>query len=210
MKQRMLTIFMQLLSLSLMAQFGASSNETYFRFDAQWQGETTKISWNNFGQPNVLYYQLERKMTGDQSFTVLSTKKVDPKNPQTQYFEVMDDDISLSGIYQYRLGRMLKSGYMDLNLIQPVEITHLDNIVSSSLIHSGQAIQLDMSLSEETEVSYRILNQYGEVVKNGAISGGLSKGSAIKNIDIEDLMAGSYVLRTDVNGLTDNFRFTKM
>lgn len=176
----------------------------------QLQGDDGLLQWEGENDPSIQHYELERRTAEPLSSTYQVINRQDAFGNNTPEYSYTDRNLPY-GTYQYRVREYDWDGNTLLSNV--VELYHgADNEVRLAVypnpVTQGE-VNLRIRSREDFSLRFEVVNALGQVVYVQD-AGQLMGGSHTYHIPMQPLAAGTYTVRTSINGKVWNTRLVKL
>ncbi len=171
---------------------------TWLDIDAVRVDESNVVTWRVKDEVNVEYYEVERMLNDGKSFIPLDKVPYKQSNTEIKNYSYIDLDARENGIYTYRVAQYDYNGdksYSDMVSIRVLA----DNEVSLSTNPAVDRTELILSLEDGQDLQAHIYDIKGRLIKKNVIDQYLESGQHNLDINISDLVVGSYIIRVMID-----------
>jgi protocatechuate 3,4-dioxygenase beta subunit len=157
--------------------------------------DVNQISWATASEINSDYYIVERSYENE-GFEDIG--RVDSKGNTLSVTEYSfdDEDIDRDGQYYYRLRQVDLDGTIDYSDIVVITIARKGEFASNVYPNPAyRFVNINIETSELTDVQASILDISGKLVMNNVISGDVPAGKSEIRVPLDELPAGTYIVR---------------
>jgi len=162
-------------------------------FGGRYRPDFIELKWLSTTEPNISYYQIEKRHETDIEFSALGKQMVKGSNSK---YDVNDYDIERDGIYYYRLRAIDNKGIEQISDEISVDITSVRNDGVSVYPNPAVSdVNIEISLSVSKLVKVDIYNTQGSLIKASVYEGQMSKGVTNTTLDISNIPSGVYNLQ---------------
>ena len=161
--------------------------------------DANELIWIISSEINNEKFILERSLNEEEEFSVIAEIEGKGNSNIESTYNFDDFDVAESGVYLYRLSQQDYDGTItDLGIIG----IRIEKEISSKVEiypnpNNGQfSMNIDFSNDSEVQVSVYTIN--GKLVKENALNESIKAGSNRFDLNLTDLSAGSYLIRTKV------------
>jgi hypothetical protein len=182
----------------------------WLTFDAYFNGKGTELNWTTGIELNNDYYSIERKHESEREFATIGQIGADVNTSAAAHeYDYLDNGVSKSGIYYYRVKQVDKDGVYNYSKVVSVKVSvnkNLGVVIYPNPVN--ELLKVEYWISGDTEVEVTIFDQGGKNVGTNPFGGFRKSGQYVEAINTSNLAPGQYSLQIKTtNGLV-NKRFS--
>ncbi len=163
--------------------------------------ETHLVTWSVASEMNVSHYVVERRMSTDREFTQIPGEvKAQGNATRTTHYDLVDEDVSKSGVYVYRVKQYDYDGKFTYSPLAKVSHNG-ENSIDMYPNPARNETTVQVTLSEDAEVKiemYDAASRLVKVIQTGSLQ---IAGDMIYKAELEDVPAGVYNVLITIDGV---------
>ncbi|MFT4536323.1 MAG: hypothetical protein ACI9P5_003699, partial [Saprospiraceae bacterium] len=167
----------------------------YIRGEWLQDKDVNQISWATASEINSDYYIVERSYENE-GFEDIGKVDSEGNTLSVTKYSFDDEDIDRNGKYYYRLRQVDLDGTFDYSDIVVITIDRKGDFKAD--VYPNPAfgfVNINIETSELTDVHAVILDVAGKLVMNNVINGDIPVGNTEIRVPLENLPAGTYIVR---------------
>jgi len=169
------------------------------------------LDWTTEREENADVFLIERKYENEVNFEPVGQVKAVGNSLKPQQYSFKDYDIAKAGVYYYRLNQRDQNGTSKFSKIVAIVVEgEISNEISIHPNPAKDRFELDMLLSELTQVNLDIIDYQGRIVRTGLLTGEFEKGRYVHAIELNGLSEGIYSVRIQIGSEVVNKRLVIM
>ena len=161
-------------------------------FTAMLKGKQTFLNWKTTNEQNTDHFELERKLSKDNSFSFLATIKAKGNNSEALY--QYTDNLLVAGVTYYRLKEVDNNGQNNYSQIVLVNLK-TTNVTMLKVYPNPVITQMNINFNASENKSYQLqlVDALGRTVISKQVACLL--GNNTINWNVANLAAGEYTLK---------------
>ncbi|MDX5443653.1 MAG: T9SS type A sorting domain-containing protein, partial [Hymenobacteraceae bacterium] len=170
---------------------------TWSHFSAVFQKNTVEISWSTFCETDNSHFEVERSADG-LIFEAIATVAAIPGKPEGLRQYRHTDYSPLTGISYYRIKQVDTNGEYSYTNVKAVNNSETE--IRAVKVYPNPATDkavVEVKLQQPETVLLQLLNLEGKVMKQQEVK--LVSGVQLLQLELENLPAGTYLLRISTN-----------
>ncbi len=178
----------------------------WLSFTGEHRGNHNQLDWSTATEFNSSHFEVLRRHESETDFRLIGKVVSEGTTTEITNYEMQDYDVAQSGIYYYRLKQVDYDGGYDYSETIAIRVAG-DASANTVSIYPNPAIDdvnVDMSISQLSEVKISIWDANGKVVRDNVFMAQLEAGEHTRTIDISGLSAGVYQLKLKIGRETIN------
>lgn len=179
-------------------------------FEAKLNGKKVDVTWRTAVEINNERFDVERRHESELSFIKIGERQAAGTIYTSQDYGFEDFDIRKSGVYYYRLRQVDTDGKEVLSEVRTVEVERSHTAMTVFPNPTSDVLNLELSILEATEIKVELQDKWGRGLTEYSQEIELGAGQSVEQIEVEKLPSGNYTLVVTIDGVTENFRFTKI
>ncbi|MEO0895759.1 MAG: T9SS type A sorting domain-containing protein [Bacteroidota bacterium] len=178
--------------------FNANFPVSWLSFEAKWEGNAGKLSWETASELNSREFQIERKNKGSQAFLAIGSVPSFGTTNQVQSYDFSDEEAfaaAREGVIIYRIKQIDIDGSVDFS--NSVELAPKEGNLNVKVFPNpaNNRINLQTGLDPSAVGTVEVIAVNGQVIYQGSLS-------SSQQIDVSSWNAGTYVVIVKAKGQT--------
>ncbi len=166
-------------------------------FTGSFNGTFTKLSWITGIEINNDYYIVERRHETEKNFRPIGKEFSSANQNASQHDYFYDDyDLSLDGIYYYRIMQVDKDGLYTYSKV--IAIKKSNSYLLNVEIYPNpvkEFMKVEIEIGKDGMIESEILDETGRIILTPKFGGYKKSGKYSFNIDSDILTSGSYIFK---------------
>jgi len=168
--------------------------------------DVNEISWATASEINSDYFVIERSYENE-GFEDIGRVESNGNTILVSEYKFDDEDIEKNGNYYYRLRQVDLDGSIDYSEIVVIAVERKGDFKADVYPNPAfRFVNINIETSELTDVQAVILDVTGKLVIDNVITGQVPSGRTEMRVPLDNLAAGSYIVRITANETVVNHK----